>query len=134
MRFVVLLFGFAGFLLAAAAGCFYAFYDYVDNDLRVYDIKIPEEVFWAPVLTPDKLPNAGLFLLIAAGYGLLGTLMAFLRRGKQGALLILIPIFGAAFMSPLSLVFTGLLFLTALASLFIGPLPLNPPKEDDDED
>jgi hypothetical protein len=134
MRFVVLLFGFSGFLLTAAAGCFFAFYDYVHDDLRGLQITIPEEVFWSPVLPLEKLPDAGLFLLIAAGYGLLGTLMAFFRRGKQGAMLMLIPIFGAAFMNPLSLAFTGLMFLTALASFFVGPLPLNPPKDDDDED
>ena len=133
MRFVVLLFGFSGFLLTAAGGCLYAFYDQVHEELKGLEIKIPEEVLWSPVLTPEKLPDAGLFLLIAAGYGLLGTFLAFFRRGKQGAMLMLIPILGAGFMNPLSFLFTGLSFLTALASCFVGPLPINAPKDEGDD-
>src|SRR5437660_1663051 len=102
MRVVVLLFGFSGILLTAAAGALYLFYDDVTLELKNYQIDVPEWVTWP--MSAEKLPDAGLFLFIAAVYGLLGTLMAFFRRGKQGAMLMLLPVLGAALMSPLSLI------------------------------
>lgn len=130
MRFVVLLFGFVGVLLTAGAGALFLFFQAVENMLKTdYDIVIPEWVTGSPMGT--SLGDAGLFCFIAAGYGLLGTLMAFFRRGKQGAMLMLIPVLGAGFMNPLSFMFTGLLVVTALGSFFVGPLPLNAPKDDE---
>jgi hypothetical protein len=135
MRFVVLLFGFSGVLLTGAAAFGYMMIDDVRHELtEMRQIEIPEMALWSPML-PDtrRLPDVGLFLGIAAVLGLLGTLMAFFRRGKQGAMLILIPILGAGFMNPLSFAFTGLLLLTAFACFFVGPLPLNAPKDDEDD-
>lgn len=132
MRFVVLLFGFIGILLTAAGGTLFAFLQASLDLLMEWKIEVPAWVYES--YSGAEAREVGLFLWIAAGYGFLGTLLAFLRCGKQGGALMLIPVLGAGLMNPVSLLFSGLQFLVALASFFVGPLPLNPPQEDENED
>jgi len=134
MRFVVLLFGFLGVVMTAAGGLAIMLMDEFFTALRDNEIKVPVLPYDNP--TGVTTGNAGLFLFLAAFYGLIGVLMAFFRCGKQGGMLILIPVLATAFMNPFSLPFTALLLLTSLMCLFIGPLPINAPKKgkDDDED
>ncbi len=132
MRFAVLLIGLLGIVLTAAGGTMFAYVQPVLDMLKAdLNLDVPE---WLFSFAGVESRNVGLFLWIAAGYGFLGVLMAFLRRGKQGGTLMLIPVLGAGLMNPMSFVFTGLLFLTALASFFIGPLPLNAPQEKTEDD
>ena len=133
MRFVVLLFGFVGILLTAAGGVLFAYVQATLDMLKTdMNVDVPAWVYDFPSGIEPR--DVGLFLWIAAGYGLLGTLLAFLRCGKQGGTLLLIPALGAGLMNPVSFVFTGLQVLAAFGSFFLGPLPLNAPKEDAEED
>src|SRR5713226_5577835 len=99
MRFVVLLLGFIGILLTAAGGVLFVYFQPVLDMLKTdWDFERPEI---KTILTWSVDARvAGLFLWIAAGYGLLGVLMAFLRRGKQGGALMLIPVLGAGLLNP----------------------------------
>ena len=47
-------------------------------------------------LTGVRHNDAALVLFLAAGYGLLGTFFSFLRYGKQGGVLLLVPVMFAA--------------------------------------
>ena len=127
MRFVVLFFGFFAVFLAVAGGAALLWFD---------DIVVPLDPanweFIARMREPMGVTtgNAGLFMFLAAAYGALGVILALCRCGKQGAMLMLISALGAIFMNPyIGGAFAWLLVLTALLSLFVGPLPLN---SDDD--
>jgi hypothetical protein len=126
MRFVVLFFGFFAVLLAIAGGAALLWFD---------DVVVPLDLNWEFV-SSMRVPmgvstgNAALFMFLAAACGALGVILALCRCGKQGGMLMLIPALGAIFMNPyIGGAFAWLLVLTALLSLFVGPLPLNP---DDD--
>jgi hypothetical protein len=85
-------------------------------------------------LTNIWIPNAALVTLVAGVYGFLGSILTMFRCGKQGGMLLLIPVFGAAFMNPISLVVTWFQALVAFGCFFIGPLPINPPADKDADD
>ena len=147
MRFVVLLFGFLGVVLTGFIGAMFILFDAEflplirDNqiDKQVKDlagIDFIEFVSASPMGTSHG--DTGLFLCIAAVYGLLGVLMSFGRCGWQGALLMLIPVICTSIMNPYTAAFTGLLAFAGLLSFLVFPLPINPPKpardSDQDED
>jgi hypothetical protein len=145
MRFIVLFFGFLAVLLTASAGAVFLAADVMLEDLRHQaGFEIPQWVLESPIGTPHG--ETAVFLLVAAAYGLIGTFIAFGRAGWQGALLMLVPILGAAFLNPYSLVFTGLQAFTALLAFFVKPLPIeekepandskgkSKKKDDDDDD
>jgi len=69
-----------------------------------------------------------------AGYGLFGTILGFLRCGKQGGVLLLVPVLFAAIMNPFSLAFTWLQAFAGLLSFFVSPLPINAKTNDKDDD
>src|SRR5687767_8380676 len=97
MRFVVLFFGFAACLLTACIGVFFIAPDEPSKLLQENGIR------WHEFLIDDVGSNPGrigIFLLIAAGYGLIGTLLGFFRCGWQGSLLHAVPIVGAAVLEP----------------------------------
>ena len=75
--------------------------------------------------------DTALILFITAGYGLLGTIFGFLRYGKQGGVLLLVPVLFAAVINPFTLAFTWMQAFAGLISFFVSPLPLNAPKDDD---
>ncbi|MBI2804969.1 MAG: hypothetical protein HYX68_08310 [Planctomycetes bacterium] len=127
MRFVVLLFGFVGILLTAVGGAFFLYLEQVGRMIE------QEMEVTLPTLLNEANAEAGLFLWIAAAFGFVGMLMAFLRRGKQGAALMLVPTIGAAVIHPVSLIFSGLQAFSALLAVFVGPLPINTPKKDPDD-
>jgi hypothetical protein len=86
-------------------------------------------------LTGISHPNAALVILLAAAYGFLGSFFVLFRCGKQGGALLLVPALFAAFVNPFSLAVTWFAILVGLLAMFVGPLPLNPPQEQDgDED
>lgn len=129
MRFVVLLFGFIGCMLTAAAGCVFILFKMALDWLNENDFK---EVAAALSSADDNPGLSGLFLLIGAGLGLIGTLLGFFRCGWQGSLLLLIPTIGPAVLNPMLLVPTSLQAFTALISLFVRPLPITPLQVDED--
>lgn len=139
MRFAVLLLGFVGVLLTTAAAGAFFFYG-MTVDMVKENVPLPGELLTALTQT-ESLTNqphlfTALFCGIAALYGLLGTLLAFLRCGRQGGLLMLVPVLGAAIMNPFTLVLTNVQLFTAFLALFIGPLPINDDlglDEDDDD-
>lgn len=129
MRFVVLLFGFAGCLLTTFIGCIFFALDQGlkflhDNGINTFD----------PLFAADSNPQrTGIFLLIGAGLGLIGTLLGFFRCGWQGALLLAVPIAGPAILNPLTLAGTSLQGFTALVSLFVRPSPITPAEAIEDD-
>lgn len=127
MRFVVLLFGFAGCFMSAGLGVCYFLFDWFIGFANEWGVKGLEE--W---MSNDPMRTA-IFLLICSGLGLIGTLLGFFRCGWQGSLLLAIPLIGPAVFSPISLVGTGLQGFTGLISLFVRPLPITPPEEIDEE-
>ncbi len=137
MRFVVLLFGFIGVLLTTAAGGAFFFYLEAVGWLATQQhVEIPVNVMGylrqTESLTKQPHLYAALFCFLAALFGLFGTILGFLRCGKQGGLLMLVPVLGAAMMDPFSLVLTSMQLITALMSFFVGPLPINAEPEDDE--
>ena len=134
MRFVVFLFGFIACLLTAGVACAFLFWDsfLAWAIVNVPDLKLDDSATTS--MTGVSHANTGLVLLVAAGYGLLGSLFALFRCGKQGAALMLIPVLGAAFMNPYTLIFTSLQALVGFLSFFVGPLPINRPASDKDDD
>jgi len=136
MRFVVLLFGLVGVTLAASVGAMFLFaYESIGSQLKENNLDALQFVLVSP--THQHPGEIGLFLLIAAGYGFLGVLLAFCRCGWQGALMILVPLACASIMNPFLLALTGLLAFTGLLSFLVFPLPINAPapaKDDADDD
>jgi hypothetical protein len=134
MRFVVLLLGFVAVLLSGSMGVLF-----ITNNVRELVSQVPEglrepvrELTSSPLDTPHV--DTGVFLLLSAGYGLLGVLLAFARCGRQGGLMLLVPVVATALMNPFSLIFTGLQAFVGVLAFFIFPLPLAPALRDDDED
>jgi hypothetical protein len=132
MRFVVLLFGFFAAVLTALAGVFLCMF----NQAMIW----VNEQDWLKGLLEIANPNTllsldsnpgvtALFLWIAAGFGLLGTILGFRRCGWQGALLMLVPVAGPALMNPWTLVFTGFQLFVAFLSFFVRPLPIVPQED-----
>jgi hypothetical protein len=141
MRFVVLLFGFLAVTLTGFMGVMFIFTDILDAlitengiDKIVKDaigIDVSEILSASPLGIPHS--HTGLILVLAAVYGLLGTLLVFGRCGWQGALLMLVPVICAAIMNPYTAVFTGLLAFTGLLSFLVFPLPIAAPQPAEDD-
>lgn len=139
MRFVLCFFGLIASSLTAGMGVFFL----LSDQALVWTMEnLPDVVTAAGFdansttsMTGVTFPNAALVTLAAAAYGFLGSILTMFRCGKQGGALLLIPVLGAAFMNPISLVVTWFQLLVSLGCFFIGPLPINPPgeKETDDE-
>jgi hypothetical protein len=137
MRFVVLLFGLISVVLTGSLGVLFLATNVIQllRDQNVEALKMPTDMLEQYKMA--EFGDTGIFLLIAALYGLLGTVLAFLRCGWQGALLLLVPVLGAAIMHPATIVFTALQGFTALLCFFVFPLPLNATtaaSEDDDDE
>ena len=134
MRFVVLIFGFFGSLLTAALGAAYFSLSDALVLLNEHEInKLPGlDQILAPLYNLSVSPGVtGLFVLVAAAFGLLGTIFSFLRCGWQGALLMLVPVAGAAVMTPpellkITLVFSGLQIFAGLLSFLVFRKPIAP--------
>lgn len=131
MRFVVFFFGSIGCLLTVAVGAALLLWDAFLKLAAENNVTFDESSMTS--LTGFSNANAGLFILAAGCYGLLGSLFVLCRRGKQGGSLMLLPVFGAGFMNPAALPFASLQILMALTSFFIGPLPIPPSVKDDDD-
>jgi hypothetical protein len=144
MRFVVFLFGSFAALLTGALGVGFLLWDTV---LAWLIENLPPDALLQAGITENSTTtmtgisyaNAGVVTIVAAAYGFLGSIFALFRCGKQGGSLMLIPVLGAAFINPVSLVITSFQAFVALLSFFVGPLPINPPKpkakaEDEDDD
>ncbi len=132
MRFVVLFFGFFGVLMTGfMGGMFLMAKEFLDllhaNQIEFLD-------FFANSPTGVPHPDTGMFLMGAAMYGLLGVVLAFVRCGRQGALMLLLPVLVAGLMNPFSLAFTGLQAFAALLSFFVFPLPLEESSDTDEDD
>lgn len=150
MRFVVLLFGLLGVILTGFVGAMSAFFPKIfetflkdANIERLAKDQVGVELANFLYTSPTNLwhGEAGLIFLIAAGLGLLGTLLALGRCGWQGALLMLIPAICAAIANPMFGPFAGVLAFAGLLSFFVFPRPINAPapsarddEEDDDTD
>ena len=140
MRFVVLFFGFLGVLMTGFMGVmFFSMREFVDllrGQGNEHLIWLAEFIVTFPSSAPFE--DTGIFLLLAAVYGLLGTILAFARCGWQGALMMLLPVLFTGLMNPISLGFSGMQAFAALLSFFVFPLPLEPEeskaKADDEED
>ncbi len=133
MRFVVLLFGFFGVLFTAIAAIALLFHDGVLAEVHG-QFKIPKETMDLYSDKPTNISpgNAALFFFLVTAYGLFGVLLAFFRCGKQGGALILISVILAAMVNPYMIPLLSVLGFTALLCFFVGPLPINPPKEKDE--
>lgn len=139
MRFVLCFFGLIASALTAALGVGFFLWN---EALPTLQENLPADVLdaiglnasAARSMTNVSYPNAGLVTLVAAAYGFLGALLTMFRCGRQGGVLMLFAVLGAAAVNPISLVVTWFQGLIGLCCLFIGPLPLNPPAEKNAEE
>jgi hypothetical protein len=133
MRFVVLLLGLLGVAVTAFAGVVFILFDMVLPVLTDIGIggKVIDFLSASPVGASHG--DTGLFLILAAGYGFLGTILGFIRCGWQGALLMLVPVICTSLMNWYTAIFTGVLALAGLLSFLVFPAPIAAPqvKEDD---
>jgi hypothetical protein len=134
MRFLVFFVGVVGSLLAGFGGWFWL--DYTTNraieqmlqDYKEYGadevlaVIMPDfEVYW------NTTCWAALFLLAGAVLGLLGSLLTLLRRGRHGAVLMLLAVMGPLILNPVTFAFTAVLAFAGLLSFFVRPLPPRAP-------
>ena len=137
MRFVVFILGFLACLLTGMVGVVFLLWD---SFLGMLIEELPAGIIDPSAtvsMTDVTHTNTGLFLVLAAAYGLLGALFALFRCGKQGGSLMLIPVLLCGFMNPYTLAFTAPQAIVGLLSFLVGPLPITPPEaesDDDDED
>jgi hypothetical protein len=134
MRIVVLLFGLLGVALTAFAGVVFILFDVVLPVLT--DIGFGGKVIDVLSASPIGASHGdtGLFLILAAGYGLLGTILGFMRCGWQGALLMLVPVICTSLMNWYTAAFTGVLAVTGVLSFLVFPAPIAPPQVKEEED
>jgi hypothetical protein len=69
----------------------------------------------------DRRVRAYPFLLAGLLLSVAGGVLAMLRKGKSGAVLLALAVLGPAVLHPWSLIFTGLLIVAAGLSVFVGP-------------
>jgi hypothetical protein len=69
----------------------------------------------------DRRVRAYPFLLAGLLFGVMGGVLAMLRRGKSAAVLLALAALGPAVLNPLTLIFTFLLPIAAVLSLFVRP-------------
>jgi hypothetical protein len=128
MRFIVFLLGLVASLVAGFFGWFWL--DFVSNR-EIFEIVEKDygdyKLYLATVMPDyqdfDATSGAAAFLLIGAVLGVLGSLMTLMRRGRHGAVLMILAVIGPALFNPLTLAFTGLLGFAGILSVFIRPRP-----------
>ena len=131
MRFVVLLFGFVGILMTGALGVMLVAFELLLELSKEYTGGSLDFLRDSPTAIAHN--DTALVLFLAAAYGMLGTIFGFLRCGKQGGVLLLVPVLFAAVMNPYTLAFTWMQAFAGLLSFFVSPLSLNAPAKDDDD-
>ncbi len=125
MRFIVFLLGVLGSVVTGFFGWFWL--DYINNQAlrdmaQDYDVNIG-------LIMPDYATDfadtvrAGMFMATGGLLGALGSLLTVLRRGRQGAVLMILSVVGPAVFSPSTLMFTSLLAFAGLLSLLVRPAP-----------
>ncbi len=123
MRFIICFLGLVGSLLAGFFGWFWL--DHVNSRelvelARDYGVDLS-------LLTPEynvdyvESTNAAVFLLAGMALGMLGSAMTLVRRGRQGAVLMILAVLGPALFTPVTLVFNAVLAFAGLLSIFIRP-------------
>lgn len=130
MRFVVFIFGLLACFITLTVGGALLSWDMFLGMVREHlppDFKVEE--IPTTSMTGISHAHAGICFALAGAYGLLGSLFALFRCGRQGGLLMLIPLLAAGATNPWALLFCALQGLVALLSFLVGPLPLNPPEE-----
>ena len=134
MRIVVLLLGLVGVTLTAFAGVIFILFEMVHTFLKDNGVgaKVIDFLSASPIGVSHG--DTGLFLILAAGYGLLGTILGFMRCGWQGALLMLVPVICTSLMNWYTAVFTGVLAFTGLLSFLVFPAPIAAPQVKEEED
>lgn len=132
MRFVVLLFGFVGIVMTGALGVGLVAFDMVDDLSKKYAEGSLD--FLRTSLTGIPHNDTAVILFLTALYGLVGTVLGFLRCGKQGGVLLLVPVLFAAVMNPYTLAFTWLQAIAGLLCFFVSPLPIDAKAEDANDD
>jgi hypothetical protein len=136
MRVVVLLLGFVGIFLTASFAMILIAWNAVLKFLAESVVAADTIGFLQTSisLTGIQHNDTAFMLLLTALYGLLGAVLGFMRFGKQGAALLIVPPIFAAFMNPYSLAFTWVQMFAGVLSFLVSPLPINAPtKEADDE-
>ena len=128
MRFVVLLFGLFAAVVTAAFGDMFFAVNEVQKGLEAHDFHA-FDIFFSSMGSNGGV--TGLFLLIGAGFCLLGSILSMFRCGWQGSLLMIVSTVGPAVLNPMTLICMGPQIFTALISCFIRPLPLMPVSQED---
>ena len=134
MRFLVLLIGFVGILLTGAFGICLLFLNAVGDFFKGMGISDQSLEFLQLSLTGFPHNDTAVVLFLTALYGLFGTLLGFLRCGKQGGVLLLVPPLFAAWLNPLALAVMWVQMFAGLLSMFVSPLPINAPSKSTDDD
>jgi hypothetical protein len=136
MRVLVLLLGFVGVLATAAGGVGLILFTLVEDLAKMAGITADSLEFLHTSVTGIPHNDTAAILFLSAIYGLFGTLLGFLRCGKQGGVLLFVPVVFAAVMNPYTLAFTWLQAFAGWLSFFVSPLPINAkaaaPDDDDD--
>ena len=123
MRFVVLVLGILGVVATGTLGALFLFTPETRQLLEGYSRDVDNAISFVVNTRDENSPVVGLFLLIGAGLGLLGTLLGFFRCGPQGAALLIVGVIGPAILSPTSLMFVALQPLAGILSIFVRRLP-----------
>ena len=134
MRFVVLILGLLGVAMTAFAGVVFILFDVVIKVLKDNGVGDGLIEFLSASPVGASHGDTGLFLILAAGYGFLGTILGFMRCGWQGALLMLVPVICTSLMNWYTAVFTGVLGVTGVLSFFVFPVPIAAPQVKEEED
>ena len=121
MRFVVLVLGLLGVASTGVLGALFLYTPETRAFLEGWGLDVSfivntRDGKWDP-------PLVGLFLLIGAAMGLLGTLLGFFRCGPQGAALLVVGVIGPAILNPTSLMFAALQPLAGILCIFVRRLP-----------
>ena len=133
MRFVVFLLAVLASLITGFFGWFWLDYQFNREAQRIVEKDYKDYSVYMTMIMPDyndfeATSGAAIFLLAGGALGLLGSLFTLMRRGRHGAVLMILAVVGPALFSPLTLMFTGLLGFAGILSVFIRPLP--PPAEE----
>jgi hypothetical protein len=143
MRLVALFFGLVGVICIGFAGGMSMMFrkEFLTflNELQVQKTLKEYSDLDLDASTRQSLTNiwhgeVGVIFLIAAGLGLLGTLLALCRCGWQGALLMIIPAICAAIANPVLAPLALPMMFAGLVSFLVFPKPINAPAPAADED
>jgi hypothetical protein len=102
MRFLVFLLGFIGSIAMGVFGWFWL--DYANNraiEQVALEHNLDISLFMSDYASKfDATVRAAVFLLAGSVLGLLGSLLTLLRRGRQGAVLLILAVVGPALFRP----------------------------------